>query len=86
MIEKPRLVISVLRNSSRIFKSTKIFYTFQPHFKTHQSIEVGRWLRDLGISDITVSSMDMLTIFLKIIGIFLLALPYTLDFSNQLTK
>ena len=80
MIEKPRLMINkeiVLRNSSRIFnKAQKYSIQFQPHFKTHQSIEVGRWLRDLGISDITVSSMDMLTYFFKDNWeSFLLALP-----------
>ena len=68
----------MLRNSSRIRnKAQKYSIQFQPHFKTHQSIEVGRWLRDLGVSDITVSSMDMLTIFLKIIGIFFTGTPLT---------
>jgi D-serine deaminase-like pyridoxal phosphate-dependent protein len=32
---------------------------FRPHFKTHQSIEIGRWYRDYGISKITVSSVQM---------------------------
>jgi D-serine deaminase-like pyridoxal phosphate-dependent protein len=32
---------------------------FRPHFKTHQSHEVGRWFRNLGVTRITVSSMKM---------------------------
>ncbi len=32
---------------------------FRPHFKTHQSIEIGRWFRDEGVHAITVSSVDM---------------------------
>lgn len=80
MIEKPRLVINkeiVLRNSSRIKnKAQKHSIQFQPHFKTHQSIEVGRWLRDVGVTQITVSSMDMLHYFLRDHwDSFVLALP-----------
>ena len=32
---------------------------FRPHFKTHQSHEVGRWFRDAGATKITVSSLKM---------------------------
>jgi D-serine deaminase-like pyridoxal phosphate-dependent protein len=32
---------------------------FRPHFKTHQSIEIGNWFRDFGVTGITVSSFDM---------------------------
>jgi len=32
---------------------------FRPHFKTHQSIEVGRWFRAQGVDKITVSSLRM---------------------------
>lgn len=32
---------------------------FRPHFKTHQSAEVGRWFMDAGINSITVSSVSM---------------------------
>jgi D-serine deaminase-like pyridoxal phosphate-dependent protein len=32
---------------------------FRPHFKTHQSAEVGRWFRDCGVEAITVSSLAM---------------------------
>jgi D-serine deaminase-like pyridoxal phosphate-dependent protein len=32
---------------------------FRPHFKTHQSIEVGAWMRAWGVERITVSSVSM---------------------------
>ena len=80
MIEKPRLVLDkeiVFRNSSRISKKVQQNAKhFQPHFKTHQSIEVGKWIRNLGVTDITVSSMDMLAYFIQDDwDSFLLALP-----------
>ncbi len=33
--------------------------SFRPHFKTHQSHEVGRWFRSVGVEKITVSSVKM---------------------------
>lgn len=36
---------------------------FRPHFKTHQSVEVGKWFKDEGINAITVSSVTMATFF-----------------------
>jgi len=38
---------------------------FRPHFKTHQSQEVGYWYNDYGIDSITVSSVDMAEYFSK---------------------
>jgi D-serine deaminase-like pyridoxal phosphate-dependent protein len=32
---------------------------FRPHFKTHQSAAVGEWFRDVGVTAITVSSVEM---------------------------
>ncbi len=32
---------------------------FRPHFKTHQSAEIGEWFREIGIRKISVSSIDM---------------------------
>lgn len=32
---------------------------FRPHFKTHQSREIGEWFRACGVDKITVSSLDM---------------------------
>lgn len=36
---------------------------FRPHFKTHQSIEIGRWFREEGVQAITVSSLKMASFF-----------------------
>lgn len=36
---------------------------FRPHFKTHQSIEIGRWYRELGVTQIAVSSVSMASYF-----------------------
>ena len=38
---------------------------FRPHFKTHQSAEVGEWFRDYGVNAITVSSLSMAREFAK---------------------
>jgi len=37
---------------------------FRPHFKTHQSTEIGRWFRDAGITGITVSTPEMAEYFI----------------------
>jgi D-serine deaminase-like pyridoxal phosphate-dependent protein len=36
---------------------------FRPHFKTHQSAEVGEWFKQVGVDSITVSSVDMAAYF-----------------------
>ncbi|MFO7933474.1 MAG: alanine racemase, partial [Bacteroidales bacterium] len=38
---------------------------FRPHFKTHQSAEIGDWFRDFGVSQITVSSFRMAEYFAR---------------------
>lgn len=40
-------------------KARKNNVTLRPHFKTHQSHEIGRWFKDSGIEKITVSSLRM---------------------------
>jgi D-serine deaminase-like pyridoxal phosphate-dependent protein len=32
---------------------------FRPHFKTHQSVQVGKWFKEAGVNAITVSSLKM---------------------------
>lgn len=36
---------------------------FRPHFKTHQSLMIGRWFREFGVDKITVSSVQMAEFF-----------------------
>lgn len=38
---------------------------FRPHFKTHQSKDIGRWFASCGIDKITVSSVDMALYFAR---------------------
>ena len=40
-------------------KADKNNTLFRPHFKTHQSIEIGEWFRQEGVSSISVSSVKM---------------------------
>ena len=49
-----------IRNIQRMVeKAKKNNVVFRPHFKTHQSHEVGRWFRNEGVTRITVSSLTM---------------------------
>ncbi|MCF8236013.1 MAG: alanine racemase [Bacteroidales bacterium] len=63
MINKPTLLLDEAkcrRNIRRMAqKARKHKLIFRPHLKTHQSHEVGRWLRKEGVDKITVSSVDM---------------------------
>jgi len=40
-------------------KAIRNHLTFRPHFKTHQSAEIGEWFREAGVNAITVSSVSM---------------------------
>lgn len=59
----PTLVIDkkiCLRNIERMAQKAKDFQLrFRPHFKTHQSAEIGNWFRFYGVEAITVSSVQM---------------------------
>jgi D-serine deaminase-like pyridoxal phosphate-dependent protein len=46
-----------IESMSRKLKGTSTL--FRPHFKTHQSAEIGEWFRASGTAAITVSSVDM---------------------------
>ena len=47
----------------------------RPHFKTHQSLEVGKWYKNQGIDRITVSSISMAKYFSKDWNDILIAFP-----------
>ena len=40
-------------------KAEKHGLRFRPHFKTHQSADIGEWIREFGVTAITVSSVSM---------------------------
>ncbi|HEX2983352.1 MAG TPA: alanine racemase [Ignavibacteriales bacterium] len=60
---KPSFLIDkqkVLANITEMAKKAEVNkLTFRPHFKTHQSAEIGRWFLDAGAKQIIVSSVDM---------------------------
>jgi D-serine deaminase-like pyridoxal phosphate-dependent protein len=62
-ITKPTFIIDKQRAINNIDVLVKKFSKsntlFRPHFKTHQSNEVGSWYRGKGIQQISVSSVDM---------------------------
>ena len=62
-IEKPTLLLdepAARRNIQRIAaRAREAGVRFRPHFKTHQSAEIGGWFRDEGVTAITTSSVDM---------------------------
>ena len=64
---KPALVLDedrARRNIARMAARARRFgVRFRPHFKTHQSREVGRIFREFGVDAITVSSVDMASYF-----------------------
>jgi D-serine deaminase-like pyridoxal phosphate-dependent protein len=62
-IVKPTLLLDsgrAVRNIQRMcIKAKDQGVRFRPHFKTHQSAEIGEWFRREGVTAITVSSVDM---------------------------
>lgn len=62
-ITKPTLLLDkekCLRNISRMAEKARLNHVrLRPHFKTHQSHEIGRWFRNFGVEAITVSSLSM---------------------------
>jgi len=67
MITKPTLILDKKKckeNISIMFsKAKKHHLEFRPHFKTHQSLEVGLWFQEVGVTKITVSSVSMAAYF-----------------------
>lgn len=62
-IQQPTLLLDknkCLANIQRMCaKARKHQLELRPHFKTHQSLEIGRWFKAEGIDKITVSSVSM---------------------------
>lgn len=64
---RPTLIINKKTCRKNIIKmagkASNSNVVFRPHFKTHQSVEVGSWFKAEGISKITVSSVVMASYF-----------------------
>tara|TARA_R110002073_G_scaffold233329_1_gene394500 strand:- start:932 stop:2023 length:1092 start_codon:yes stop_codon:yes gene_type:complete len=69
MIIKPTLLLDETKCKINIAfmadKAKTHNVKLRPHFKTHQSLEIGRWFKDAGVTKITVSSLDMANYFAK---------------------
>ena len=66
-IVRPTLVVDENRVSENIDRmaqrARQAGVRFRPHFKTHQSREIGAMFRQAGVSQITVSSLAMAQFF-----------------------
>ena len=67
MYIKPTLLLDEKKCKANIkkmaLKAKRNGIEFRPHFKTHQSLEIGEWFREEGVSKITVSSVAMANYF-----------------------
>lgn len=60
LLDKEQCIANV---KMMLAKAQRSNVKFRPHFKTHQSAQVGEWIRDLGVDAITVSSVKMMKFF-----------------------
>ena len=56
LLDKTRVMQNIRRMAQ---KASHHKVTFRPHFKTHQSADIGQWFRIFGVKAITVSSLHM---------------------------
>jgi D-serine deaminase-like pyridoxal phosphate-dependent protein len=69
MISRPTLIVDQTKAVANIRaiqeRCERHSLSFRPHFKTHQSLTIGNWYKDLGVNKITVSSVVMADYFIK---------------------
>ena len=56
LLDKQKCLMNIRRMKHKADKSN---VQLRPHFKTHQSVEIGEWFRHEGVSSISVSSLKM---------------------------
>ena len=93
MITTPTLILDeeiCKKNIAKMFnKAKRNEVTLRPHFKTHQSLEIGRWFKEVGVKKITVSSLMMASYFSKEWDDITVAFPVNIleiDTINNLAK
>lgn len=93
MITKPTLLLDAnkcKRNIQRMSsKAQKYNVDLRPHFKTHQSLVIGQWFKDIGVTKITVSSLEMAEYFSEEWDDITVAFPVNIleiDTINRLAK
>ncbi len=68
-IQTPTLILNEKQARKNLLtmseKSISQNIRFRPHFKTHQSAVIGEWFREVGVKQITVSSVSMAEYFAK---------------------
>lgn len=92
-IIKPTLFVDEQKCKSNIQamaeKAKRNNLIFRPHFKTHQSIEIGNWFKSFGVDKITVSSLEMALYFADDWKDITVAFPVNvleIDLINQLAS
>lgn len=92
-ITKPTLILDEAKCKANIehmaLKAKKHKVNFRPHFKTHQSLEIGRWFKSFGVTKIAVSSLSMADYFSEEWNDITVAFPTNIleiDTINSLAK
>ena len=92
-ITKPTLILDEAKCKANIAfmtdKAKKHDLTLRPHFKTHVSLEIGKWFKDAGVTKITVSSLDMAEYFAEEWNDITIAFPVNIleiDTINKLAN
>ena len=67
-------------------KARKHNMELRPHFKTHQSLAIGQWFKDVGVSKITCSSLDMAEYFAEEWNDITVAFPTNILEINSINK
>lgn len=91
MITKPTLLLNEAQAQANIQRMVDKAHhqqiSLRPHFKTHQSVAVGEYFRQAGVSAITVSSLDMAQYFAEAgWDDITIAFPLNLRQLNEIAK
>ena len=89
-VNKPTLLLNKEKSFNNILKVQKKIKNsnieMRPHFKTHQSLEIGKWFKEFGINKITVSSVSMAKYFSKDWDDITIAFPLNIHEINDIIK
>ena len=93
MLTKPTFLIDETKCRANIEnmakKAANNSLIFRPHFKTHQSLEIGNWFKEVGVTKIAVSSVEMAVYFSKEWNDITIAFPLNIleiDSINKLAE
>lgn len=67
-------------------KAKKNDVVFRPHFKTHQSLEIGNWFKELGVKKIAVSSVTMAEYFALDFDDITIAFPTNINEIDKINE